>query len=151
MTGIITWLICWVAKGESVQNYFDHEFKCHLRAVKSFFTLSPCVALHRLPVFCVGETELRDDPQLILRLPHELEAPLQLQQNKSSDAVILYYYILHIHPYSTGKCFHATLLTLITLFYRILSARLGISHIFWIICDFCWSGVKDVEFYEAKK
>ncbi len=40
------------------------------------FTLLPRVVLHRLPIFCIGETELRNDPQLIFRLPHELEAPL---------------------------------------------------------------------------
>lgn len=44
------------------------------------FIPSPWVALHRLPVDWVRETELRNDPQLILRLPHELEAPLQLCQ-----------------------------------------------------------------------
>lgn len=52
------------------------------------FSLSPWVALHRLPVFCIRETELRNDPQLILRLPHELETPLQLQESQSRVVAI---------------------------------------------------------------
>lgn len=47
--------------------------------------LLPRVVLHRLPVFSIRETELRNDPQLVLCFPHELKAPLQLQHNKRPD------------------------------------------------------------------
>lgn len=44
-------------------------------------TCSPWVALHWFPVYCIWEAELRNDPELVLRLPHELKAPLQLRMN----------------------------------------------------------------------
>lgn len=58
--------------------YVESHKQCEVH-----FTASPRVALYGLPVFSIRETELRNDPQLILRLPHELEASLQLQHNKS--------------------------------------------------------------------
>lgn len=71
--------------------YVEFHKKCN----KLLFTLSPWEALHRLPVFCIRETELRNDPQLILRLPHELEAALHLQHNKSGDTHGLHFCYFH--------------------------------------------------------
>lgn len=42
----------------------------------------PGEVVDRRPVFGVRETELRDDLQLVLSLPHELKAPLKLDENK---------------------------------------------------------------------
>lgn len=47
-----------------------------------FIPGSPWVALHWFPVYCIWEAELRYDPELVLCLPHELEAPLQLQKTR---------------------------------------------------------------------
>lgn len=42
----------------------------------------PGEVVDRGPVFGVREAELRDDLQLVLGLPHELEAPLKLEERK---------------------------------------------------------------------
>ena len=55
------------------------------------FIFSPWVVLHRLPVFSIREAELRNDPQLILCLPHELEASLQLQHNRKPNFHYIFY------------------------------------------------------------
>lgn len=71
------------AKAEMKGSAIEQSVICDMEGV--FVTYSPWVALHWFPVYHIWEAELRNDPELVLGLPHELEAPLQLQPSRTAS------------------------------------------------------------------